>query len=210
MAARPAASVLALVATLALAGCTAGTATPTGNAGQTSAPPAPIPTVTTVPGGPTLQVSVATFAPETDPRNPPREKAVDAKYHNSRSLCDAVLTRPVAGFTPTHLEMVGNPGEANLTCRVTDDHKRHVTVVLVTSGPRSALTFDRMTHGGEAVSGIGDRAILIRDSGVQLGVLKGDTFYIVVANLGGDEPGTTSPPDDRLIAVEKDLALAVV
>jgi hypothetical protein len=91
-----------------------------------------------------------------------------------------------------------------------DDHKRHVTVSLATSGPRSALTFDQMTRGGEAVSGIGDRAILTHEYRPQLGVLKGDTFYVVAANLGGDEPGTTSPPDDQLIAVEKDLALAVV
>ncbi|MFD1048004.1 hypothetical protein ACFQ1S_21920, partial [Kibdelosporangium lantanae] len=154
--------VLALA--LLLASCSSGTSTSAGNVGQTSSPPTPtstapatIPTATTLPGGPTLQVSVATFAQETDPRNPPRVKAVDAKYHDSRSLCDAMLTRPVAGFTPTHLDMIGNPGEVNLTCRIMDDHKRHVTVAMVANGRGSALTFDQMTHGGVPVGGIGDR-----------------------------------------------------
>ena len=196
-----AAGVLALAFLLAsCTGSTGGTTPPAGTTEQTntstSATPDAVPTVTTVPGGPTLSVYVKTDA-EVLPAPP---EGHVGKYRDSKSLCDAVLARPIKGFTPTHMALIGTSETIAISCVLTDDHEHHVIVGVwrgdQVSGPR---LFDDSLKGNTPVSGIGDKALLSVEAGTVLEVLKDTDNYHVDVEVDGD-----------VVAIEKELALAVV
>ncbi|MFD1048005.1 hypothetical protein ACFQ1S_21925 [Kibdelosporangium lantanae] len=189
------AGVLSLV--LLLAGCTGGTAptgvttTPAETTAQTSTPTSTIPTVTTVPGGPTLNVYVTTGVPA-----PP--DVVVGKYRDGKSLCDVVLTRPIKGFTPTRMALIGSPETIGISCILTDDDHHHVGVGIWRGDRVSASeVFAKSAEGNTPVSGIGDKAALTVDPILE--VLKDTDYYQVDAEVEGD-----------VVAIEKEIALAVV
>jgi hypothetical protein len=196
-----------LTLTFLLGACTAGTTTLTGDTtpppgsvtqtnASTSTTPDAVPTVTTVPGGPTLSVYVKTDA-EILPAPPGGHVG---KYRDSKSLCDAVLARPIKGFTPSHMGLVGTSETIAISCILTDDHNHHVIVGVwrgdQVSGPR---LFDDSLKGNTPVSGVGDKAALSVEAGTVLEVLKDTDNYHVDAEVDGD-----------VVAVEKEIALAVV
>jgi hypothetical protein len=167
-----AAGVLTLA--LLLAGCTGGTT-------------APAPT-------PPIAVSVMEGADI-----PPFPDATGAKYHNSRSLCDAVAAHPVKGFAPTKMSVSPGADSSVLMCILSDDGNHDMTVnATVGDGPTASFEFDHDTLGGSPVSGIGDKAMLSADGGI-LTVLKGTNLYTVSARVDGDH-----------VAIENEIALAVV
>jgi len=150
---------------------------------------------TTTPAPPSLAVTVISGA-----ELPPFPDAAGAKYHNSRSLCDAVAAQPVKGFTPTKMSVGPGSDTSSLLCIVSDDSDHDILVsATVGDAPTASTGFEHSALGGSPVSGIGDRAYQTSSDHPLLYVLREANYYVVATHVYGDN-----------VAIEKEIALAVV